>query len=50
MTRSIKRSLDIGDNIIKHHDAGPPHQDPSSMNGFVHSLVALSLQNSAVVL
>jgi hypothetical protein len=29
---------------------GPPHQDLPHANGFVHSLVALSLQNDAVVL
>jgi hypothetical protein len=49
-TRSIRRNLDIGDNIVWHHYAGPPHQDPPSANGFVHSFVALSLQNGTVVL
>jgi hypothetical protein len=49
-TRSIRRSLDIGDNIVRHHYAGPTHQDPPSANGFVHSFVALSLQNGTVVL
>jgi hypothetical protein len=29
---------------------GPSHQDPPRANGFVHSLVALSFQNGAVVL
>jgi hypothetical protein len=46
----IRRGLDISNNIIRHHDAGSPHQDPSSMNGFVHSLVTLSLQDDTVVL
>jgi hypothetical protein len=49
-TRSIGRSLDIDDNIVRHHNAGPPHQDPSSANDFVHILVALSLQGGTVVL
>jgi hypothetical protein len=47
---SIRRSLDVSDNIIRHHYAGQHHQDPPSANGFVHSLVALSLQNGTLVL
>jgi hypothetical protein len=49
-TRGIRRSLDVGDNVIRNHYARPPHQDPPRAKGLVHSLVALSLQNDAVVL
>jgi hypothetical protein len=27
-------SLDVGDNVIRNHYAGPPHQDPPRANGF----------------
>jgi hypothetical protein len=49
-TRSVRRGPDIGDNVVRHHYVGPPHQYPPSANGFVHNLVALSLQNSVVIL
>jgi hypothetical protein len=47
---SIRRGLDISNNVIRHHDAGSPHQGPSSANGFIHSLIALILQDDTIVL
>jgi hypothetical protein len=50
MACGIRRGLDINNNIIGHHDAGSPHQDLPSANGFVHSPITLILQDDTVSL
>jgi hypothetical protein len=40
MARGIRRDHDVGDNVFRHHDVGPLHQDPPGANSLIHSLVA----------
>jgi hypothetical protein len=41
-------ALTSGKYIIRNNYAWPSHQDPPRANGFIHSLVALSLQNGGI--
>jgi hypothetical protein len=42
-------SFDIGDYIIRNDHARPSHQNLPRANGFIHSFVALGLQNGGIV-
>jgi hypothetical protein len=46
----IRRGPDISDDIIGHHDTRSPHQDPPSVNDFVHGPIALRLQDDTIML
>jgi hypothetical protein len=46
----IRRGHDIGDNVFRHHDVGPPHQDPPGANNLIHGLVAHCLHDDTVIL
>jgi hypothetical protein len=42
-------ALTSGNYIIRNNHARSSHQDPPRENGFIHSLVTLSLQNGGIV-
>jgi hypothetical protein len=50
MACSVRRDHDISDDVIRHHNTRPPHQDPPSVNGLIHGFAALSLQYGTIIL